>query len=50
MLIIKKLTKQYTPCLSPSITILQIGIAISLEGQHLVLRLLASKTWYNKNP
>ena len=42
MLIIKKLTKQYAPCPSASIMILQKGIAISLEGRHLVLTLLAS--------
>ena len=42
MLIIKKLTKQCTPCPSASIMILQKGIAISLEGRHLVLTLLAS--------
>ena len=42
MLIIKKLTKQCTPCPSASMTILQKGIAISLEGRHLVLTLLAS--------
>ena len=43
MLIIKKLTKQCAPCPSASIMILQKGIAISLEGRHLVLRLFASK-------
>ena len=43
MLIIKKLTKQCAPCTSASIMILQKGIAISLEGWHLVLTLLASK-------
>ena len=42
MLIIKKLTKQCAPCPSASIMILQKGIAISLEGWHLVLTLLAS--------
>ena len=42
MLIIKKLTKQYAPCPSASIIILQKGIAISLEGRHLVLTLLAN--------
>ena len=42
MLIIKKLTKQCAPCPSASIMILQKGIAISLEGRHLVLTLLAS--------
>ena len=42
MLIIKKLTKQSAPCPSASIMILQKGIAISLEGRHLVLTLLAS--------
>ena len=44
MLIIKKLTKQCAPCPSASIMILQKGIAISLEGWHLVLTLLASKS------
>ena len=43
MLIIKKLSKQCTPCPSSSIMILQKGIAISLGGQHLVLTLLVSK-------
>ena len=42
MLIIKKLTKHGTPCPSASIMISQKGIAISLEGCHLVLTLLAS--------
>ena len=42
MLIIKKLTKQCAPRPSASIMILQKGIAISLEGRHLVLTLLAS--------
>ena len=42
MLIIKKLTKQWAPCPSASIMILNKGIAISLEGRHLVLTLLAS--------
>ena len=42
MLIIKKLTKQRSLCPSASIVILQKGIAISLEGRHLVLTLLAS--------
>ena len=42
MLIIKKLTKQCAPCPSASIMILQKGIAISLEGRHLVLTLLAN--------
>ena len=42
MLIIKKLTKQCALCRSASIMILQKGIAISLEGYHLVLTLLAS--------
>ena len=41
MLIIKKLTKQCAPC-STSIMILQKGVAVSLEGRHLVLTLLAS--------
>ena len=42
MLITKKLTKQCAPCPSASVTILQKGIAISLDGWHLVLTLLAS--------
>ena len=42
MLIIKKLTKQCTPCPSASVMILQKGIVISLEGRHLVLTLLTS--------
>ena len=42
MLIIKRLTKQCAPCPSASIMILQKGIAISLEGGHLVLTLSAS--------
>ena len=42
MLIKKKLKKQCTPCPSASTMILQTGIAISLEGRHLVLTLLAS--------
>ena len=42
MLIIKRLTKQCAPCPSASIMILQKGIAISLEGEHLVLTLSAS--------
>ena len=42
MLIIKKLTQQCAPCSRASITILQNGIAISLEGRHLVLTPLAS--------
>ena len=41
MLIIKKLTQQCAPCSRASIMILQNGIAISLEGRHLVLTLLA---------
>ena len=45
MLIIKKLTKQCAPCPSASIMILQKGIAISLEGRHLVLTLLASSNY-----
>ena len=39
MLIIKRLTKQCSLCPSASIMILQKGIAISLEGRHLVLTL-----------
>ena len=42
MLIIKKLTKQCAPCPSASIMILQKGIAIILEGWHLVFTLFAS--------
>ena len=42
MLIIKRLTKQCAPCPSASIMILQKGIAVSLEGGHLVLTLSAS--------
>ena len=42
MLIIKKFTKQCALCPSASIMTLQKGIAISLEGRHLVLTLLAS--------
>ena len=42
MLIMKKLTKQCPPCFSASVMILQKGIAISLEGRHLVLTLLDS--------
>ena len=41
--IIKILTKQCAPCPNVSIMILQKGIAIRLEGRHLVLTLLASK-------
>ena len=48
MLITKKLTEQCTPCSGTSIMILQKGIAISLEGRHLVLTLLAS-TFYVTN-
>ena len=47
MLIIKKLTKQCAPCPSASIMILQKGIAISLEGRHLVLTLLASYIYHS---
>ena len=42
MLTIKKLAKQCAPFPRASIMILQKGIAISLEGRHLVLTLLAS--------
>ena len=49
MLIIKRLTKQCSLCPSASIMILQKGTAISLEGRHLVLRLLASKCIVSKN-
>ena len=42
MFIIKKLTKQCAPWPSASIMTLQKGIAISVEGRHLVLTLLAS--------
>ena len=42
MSIINIFTKQYAPCPSPSIMILQKGIAIRLEGRDLVVTLLAS--------
>ena len=45
MSLIKKLTKQCAPGPSASIMILQKGIAISLEGRHLVLKLLASSIY-----
>ena len=41
-MLIKKLTKQCAPCPNESTMILQKAIAISLEGRHLVLTLLAS--------
>ena len=44
MLIIKKLTKQCTPWPSATIMILQKRLAISLDGRHIVLTLLASIT------
>ena len=46
MLIIKKLTKPCTPSPSTSIMILQKVIAISFEGRHSVLTLLASNLLY----
>ena len=49
MLIIKKLTKECAPCPSAFIMILQKGIAISLEGRHLVLTLLASIIYSSTN-
>ena len=45
----KKLTKQCAPCPSASSTILQKGIAISLEGWNVVLTLLASSLIVNTN-
>ena len=40
----KLIRQQYAPCPSASVMILQKGAFISLEGRHLVLTLLVSRT------